>query len=306
MAFNLYLAGSYSSHGVDETLMKLEANRLFSQLNDRSGMKKWVNFVREGNPRQLFIDSGAHSAHTKGREVDLEGYINYVNDHQGLFTVIAQLDKIPGEYRKKKTRQQIAEAPELSWENYVYMRTRVIDVDNLVPIFHQGEDFKHLERMLEATFDGKHIPYIGISPSGEINKWYKAKWLDKVFTIISKSSNPTVKTHAFGMTSLDLLEKYPFWSADSTSWLLTSAMGSIMTTKGVILVSSKQKDNPGHYTHLPKQAIIQLEKEVNTRGYTLEELSETYVTRNINNAKYMINWSNNYVYKGGKRQRTLF
>ena len=31
------------------------------------------------------------------------------------------------------------------------MRPKIIDVDCLLPIFHQGEDFKHLQRILDWT-----------------------------------------------------------------------------------------------------------------------------------------------------------
>lgn len=43
------------------------------------------------------------------------------------------------------------------------------------------------------------------------------------------------------MTQLDLLEQYPYTSADSTSWKLCAAMGSIYTPYGVIYVSDRNK-----------------------------------------------------------------
>lgn len=306
MAFNLYLAGTYSKM-VDEKLQEMGVNRLASQLNDRSLLERWITYIKEVEHRKLFIDSGAFSAHTKGRELDVDEYIEYLNARQGCFEVIAQVDKIPGEFGKKKTREQLLEAPELSWENYLYMRDKVIDYNNLTPIFHQGEDFKHLHRMLETTFDGEHIPYIGISPANDVSTKEKAKWFETVFRIIRDSSNPNVKTHAFGMTSLDLLEKYPFYSADSTSWLMTSANGSIMTSWGLMLMSDVQVNNSKHFNHMSPEMQAKVAEEVAKWGYDIEEAKTNYKVRGLINASYLKNWADNYQFKGTSRyQRRLF
>lgn len=306
MAFNLYLAGSYSKM-VDEKLQEIGINRLASQLNDRSLLERWITFIKEKEHRKLFVDSGAFSAHTKGRELDVDEYIEYLNQREGCFEVIAQVDKIPGEFGKKKTREQLLDAPELSWENYIYMKDKVIDYERLTPIFHQGEDFKHLHRLLETTFDGEHIPYIGISPANDVSTKEKAKWFEVVFKIIRDSSNPKVKTHAFGMTSLDLLEKYPFYSADSTSWLMTSANGSIMTSWGLMLMSDVQVTNSKHFNHMSPETQAKVAEEVAKWGYDIEECKTNYKIRGLVNASYLKNWADNYKFRGTNRyQRRLF
>lgn len=306
MGFNLYFAGSRSTF-VDEKLQEMGINRLASQLNDRKLLEGWITYSKDVAHRKLFVDSGAFSAHTKGRELDVDEYIEYVNQRQGCFEVIAQVDKIPGEFGKKKTISQLEEAPELSWENYVYMRDKVIDYQRLTPIFHQGEDFKHLHRLLETTFNGEHIPYIGISPANDVSTKDKAKWFETVFRIIRDSSNPNVKTHAFGMTSLAVLEKYPFYSADSTSWLMTSANGAIMTSWGIIIVSSVQETDPKHYVHMSKEVQEQIAQEVAKWGYDIKEASTNYKIRGLINASFLKNWADNYEFKGtSKYQRKLF
>ena len=112
------------------------------------------------------------------------------------------------------------------------MRQHIEEVNKLLPIFHQGEDFKWLRNMLEyKDSEGKHIEYIGISPANDSHINGKIAFMDKVFKIIGNSSNPNVKTHAFGMTSLYLLERYPFWSADSAGWVKKAAYGFVYIPK---------------------------------------------------------------------------
>ena len=307
MAFNLYLAGSYATR-VETILMDKGINRLYSQLNDRKLGETWIDYNNNVAPRNIFVDSGAYSVHTKGKELNVDEYIQYVNDRAGSYQAIAQVDKIPGEFGKPKTLQQLAEAPEESWENYLYMREKVIDVDCLLPIYHQGEDIKHLHRILEWTDKkGNHIPYIGISPANDVATKHKDTWFSMVFRVIKQSSNPNVKTHAFGMTSLPLLEKYPFYSADSTSWLMTSANGGIFTPYGIICMSSVQERDPKHYIHLTAKQKDVVDKQLARFGITAEQCMEDYAFRNLNNALYLKDWADNYKFKGtNSYQKRLF
>lgn len=306
MAFNIYFAGSYQRQ-IDEEIMKRGGNRLFSQLNDRNGLKRWLPFKKEGAPNKLFVDSGAFSAHTKDSEVDVDAYIDFVNENQGMFSVIAQVDTIPGKFRQLKTRQQINDAPESSWQNYLYMRERVKDVHCLTPIFHQGEDFKHLRRMLETTFDGEHIQYIGISPANDVQTKDKKKWFEHVYQTIRDSSNPNVKTHAYGMTSFEALEQYPIYSADSTSWLLNAAMGAIMTPKGTIFTSEMKEHESGHWTNLSSADQEWILDHVDKYGILMEDLETDYKARELFNVMYVLEWAKNYEFKGTRRyQRRLF
>lgn len=307
MGFNLYLAAQYSRKA-EPLMLDIGVNRLYSQLNDRPLGEKWLKYSKEVERRKIFVDSGAYSVHTKGKTVDVDEYIEYVNSHAGMFEGIAQVDKIPGEFGKPKTLEQLATAPEESWNNYLYMREKVIDKHCLIPIFHQGEDFKWLRNTLEWIDDeGNHIPYIGISPANDLVTKHKETWFATVFKIIKESNNPDVKTHAFGMTSLPMLEKYPFYSADSTSWIMTSVNGGIFTPYGVIQVTQTSEHMPNHFIKCgehKKQAII---KWLESFGMTYEECRMDYNSRAITNVHYFVEWSNNYKFKGDTRyQKRLF
>jgi hypothetical protein len=161
--------------------------------------------------------------------------------------------------------------------------------------------------MLETTFRRKHIPYIGISPANDKTVREKQVFIEECFNIIKRSSNPDVKTHAFGMTSLDLLERYPFTSADSTSWLLNGAMGSIRTEFGNVSVSDGAIKNADHYSKMPKQAQQQLEKLIAEKGFSLEKMRKSYEERIAFNIAYLVEWSRNYEFKSSdvKRKKLL-
>lgn len=287
--FHLYFAGSQNK--ISEKMMQDNNNfRLMSYLNDQGGLRE-----RRELGLKTFVDSGAFSAFTQGAEIDIDEYIKWLNKYDEYVLIAAELDMIPGKWGHEKTKADLEEAAEYSWENYLYMIERCKSPEKILPIFHQGEDFKHLERMLE--YDSPKVEYLGISPSNEESTNVKEVWIERVFETIHASSNPEVKTHAFGMTSLKVLERQPFTSADSTSWILTGATGSIMTPYGTVIVSENQRGNKMHIANMPKPAQEHIEGYAKKHGYEMAELSADYKARVSLNIEYLTEWSENYKYK---------
>lgn len=215
---------------------------LVSQL-DRNGVDKALQFRKEGLVNRLFIDSGAFSVHTGKATANLEEYIQYINSLDDEIAVCAQLDTIPGTFNQPKSQKDYEESAKKSWENYLYMRTKLKSPNKLTPVFHYGESFEHLLRMLDwRDEDGKPIEYIGISPANDTSQNTKNLYMKEVYDVIKHSSNPNVKTHLYGMTSLSALEKFPCYSADSISHRLMSAYNKIFTRKwGTISLSDASR-----------------------------------------------------------------
>ena len=308
--FHLYLA-SYDDSKIMNDAWENDWPLLYSQINNRGCI---INRLSAPTNGKLLIDSGAHSAHTKGITLDLEEYIGFVNENIDKFTLYVQVDKIPGVYRMPKTAKDWLEAPQLSWENYLYMREKSKDPSKLVPVFHQGEDLKWLRNMLDYTFsDGSHIPYIGLSPRGDVSLKAKYDFSAECFATIQNSSNPNVKTHAFGATSLEMLERLPYTSADSTTWVLVSAFGQVWMPNcidgdinGVGIKLGVSEENRSHptatqtYWEQPAKIKKKLDDYFESIGTNIEELSVSHSARALASAKYVQNWANNYKYKGLK------
>lgn len=286
---------------------------LYSQINDRGTLKRRFSEPPKTNGN-LFVDSGAHSAHTKGIKLDVDEYIGFVNDNIDKITIYVQVDKIPGVYRKPKTVKDWLEAPAMSWENYKYMHDRSKDPSKLVSVFHQGEDFKWLRNMCDYEFeDGTKIPYIGLSPRGDVSLDAKYDFCARCFSVIQSSSNPHVKTHAFGATSLKMLEKLPFYSADSTTWVLVAAFGQVWVPStlfgdsenvGVKLgISEENKAHPTStqvYWYENKEIRDKLDEYFDSIGTSAEKLSKSHSERSLASAKFCQNWVKNYQYSGLK------
>lgn len=301
MSFNYYFA-SYPGKPADDYIIEHGLNKLYLQHTHRKHIDNYISKEFKG---QLFVDSGAYTAHTKGQKVDVNDYIEFLNKRGEHLTCFAQLDTIPGEYRKKKTLKQLQDAPEQSWENFLYMYEHVDYKEKIIPIVHQGENLRHLSRMLEwRDADGNAIDYIGLSPANDLPTSKKIPWFSQCFWIIKNSSNPNVKTHAFGMTALDVLESFPFYSADSTSYIIGASSGSFYTPYGNVRYDSKHKGYSQREQELHRQYVESIgcdyDKAISPDPKTWEE-------RALISVISLSKWAENYEYKGSNTfTRPLF
>lgn len=294
MGFNLYFAGSQCKQA-EQMIKDLNCHRLLSYVNDKKHVR---DRFEEG--LETFIDCGAYSAFTKGKEIDIDKYIEFLNIHSDLIHPCASLDFIP----KGRDVNAINEGAEKSWQNYLYMIDKLKNPKSVLPVFHYGEDFKYLRQILE--YNSPKVDYMAFGGLVFASTKDRHKWIAQAFDIIKNSSNPDIKVHGFGVTNLNILETYPFYSADSTTWIMTGSNGNILTKYGVLTLSNKKLDAPRHISKYP-DIYEELKQQFTDIGLNLDESAEDYRQRMVWNVWYLKNWADNYVYKPKVvQQTTLF
>lgn len=161
---------------------------------------------------ELFLDSGAYSAWAQKKEIDIYEYIDFIKKNRKLISVYANLDDIT--------------SAENTWKNQKIMEEAGL---NPLPVFHYGEDEKYLIRLLK---DPKY-KYISLGGMVPVPNNKLVQWLDRIFSdhLTNKKGMPRRKIHGFGLTSLRLMLRYPWFSVDSTSWVVTGRMGAIYIPK---------------------------------------------------------------------------
>lgn len=187
----------------------------------------------------LFIDSGAYSASTKGATIDMHAYVQFLRRWDKYIDVAASLD--------------VLSSPEQSWANQLAMEAMGVKP---LPCFHLGEDPKWLVRYVERYDYIALGGLVGTSPSQQ------AMWLDDIWkNYLTNDGEAIVRVHAFGVTSPHVMQRYPWFSVDSTSWLLQAAMGRIQIAvkdphsgfwEFVSLAVSSKSDDAGHIDTLPE------------------------------------------------------
>lgn len=282
----------FSGSHTEKMIEMLQASPGFEPLNflttqvDRAGVKQTIEYKKRGVCGWFFLDSGAFSIHTGNATTTLDEYIDYVNSIDEYIDVCAQLDTIPGEFKKPKTPQDYIDSAAKSWTDFLYMRERVKSPHKVMPVWHYGESFEALDRILNYRDENNEpLDYIGISPANDVCQADKNIYLKETFDYIKKSSNPNVKTHLYGMTSLDALSKFPCYSADSVSHRLYTGYGKVLTKNfGIISVSKqarvvKAKSNSSFIDSCDEHNLQLLKDEFAEKGFTIEQIQDENAAR---------------------------
>ena len=166
---------------------------------------------QKSNKVNLFLDSGAFSAWTQNTEINIQDYISFIKENEDVIDVYANLDVIGDASR--------------TWKNQQIMEQAGV---NPVPVFHYGEDIKWLKRILKRGYQ-----YISLGGMVSISNKDLIPWLDNLWTnyLTDEKGLPICKVHGFALTSLKLMLRYPWYSVDSTSWVVTGRMGGIFVPK---------------------------------------------------------------------------
>lgn len=221
---------------------------------------------------KVFLDSGAFSAKSLGVEIDIDAYCNYIKENKDILRVedgVVMASVLDGIGDPLKT-----------WRNQLYMEHYGAKP---LPCFHFGEDERYLEWYVER------YPYITIGGMVRTKAEDVMQWLDRIWNdyMLDSAGRPKLKVHAFGVTTISLMERYPWWSVDSSSWIQAAAFGSIYTSKhGPIAVSSKspsRHDMGRHLSTLTPIERAQVDSELAALGFNYERLSEVYESRAVYN-----------------------
>lgn len=190
----------------EKELASLWSSRLYSYFH----LIETGGEIVKQNKIELFLDSGAFSAWTRGAKIDIHEYVDFIKQHEEAIDVYANLDVI-GDASATYKNQKIMEKAGL----------------HPIPVFHQGEPEKYLERYT------KKYDYIAIGGLVGISSHALVRWLERMWDSYLTDSEglPIVKVHGFGLTSLRLMFRYPWYSVDSTSWVVTGRLGGIFVPR---------------------------------------------------------------------------
>lgn len=236
----------------------------------------------------VFLDSGAYSAFTKKIKIDIDEYITFIKRYEKYLEVYSVLDDIND--------------PVVTYQNQKYMEKQGLKP---LPCFHYGEDIYFLKKYLKDDY--KYLALGGMVPVSNPNLKI---WLNNLFLnyLTNKEGYPIIKVHGFGLTGVDLLVRYPWYSVDSTSWVMTGRFGAVFVpifrngkydyekTPHKVTVSDKspkQKQEGQHYNTFNSAVQKQIDFYFTTKGYLFKELSEDYKKRDELNIIYFLDLEKN-------------
>lgn len=267
----LYLAGLYTSN------FDLKG-KLYSRLTEEEKIHRdnvkyilesyhyihkdsYVKKIRKDG-KKVFLDSGAFSAFTKGVKVDIKKYCRYIQANEDIIECASVLDAIGD--------------PQGTFENQAEMErlgTRPL------PCFHYGEDERYLEYYV-ANYE-----YITLGGMVPISTPQLKFWLDRLWEkyLTDGAGRPKIKVHGFGLTTVSLMSRYPWYSVDSSSWVQIAANGNIIhPDHGAIPVSVSSPARKQHGQHIDTMAPDlreALSRKLEEPGFEVKRLQEEYISR---------------------------
>lgn len=187
--------------------------------------------------KRMFLDSAAHTYQAillkegkrlEGRELDtfLEGYAKFILETPIKFDFVVTAD--------------VVREPQFVWD--VTKKLEALGV-RPIPVFHNGAPMRWLERWIDAGYGliGISIGMPGQTAGGRMGQ---ASFLDLLFNVSEKRG---VKLHGFAVTGWCMFP-YPWYSVDSSSWVLQAANGRILKPqrdgKGFHSISSSERTTP--------------------------------------------------------------
>lgn len=212
---------------------------------------------------KVFLDSGAFSAFTQGVSIDIGKYCDYIHENADIIEFPSVLDAI-GDYKG-------------TYHNQMEMERRGV---RPLPCFHYGEPTEVLEHYV-ANYE-----YITIGGMVPISTPQLRIWLDRLWAdhLTHADGTPKVKVHGFGLTSLPLMFRYPWYSVDSSTWVQWAANGMILVPgrAGQVDVSNKSSRRKQRGQHLDSLAPVQteaIENEIRSLGGDPDRLRDLYYSR---------------------------
>lgn len=227
----------------------------------------YVRKIRKDG-KKVFLDSGAFSAFTQGVQVDLPAYCDYIKRNRDI------IEEVDGDLLAS-VLDGIGD-PLKTWQNQQAMEALGV---RPLPCFHYGEDERYLEHYIE------NYTYITLGGMVPISTPQLYHWLDRIWEkyLTDGAGRPRLKVHGFGLTTVGLMERYPWYSVDSSSWVQIARTGGMMLPRGKAVSISERspsrKVEGMHVDNLPLALSDPIIRELESYGVDVQRARETYLAR---------------------------
>jgi len=261
---------------------------------DKTWRIEWmINKRRTGEWKgQLFLDSGAFSQMVAAKKIAAAGgsrwsyfntdefwdylrrYAEFVKRYEHVVDYYANLDVIQN--------------PELTYRNQ-----KVLENEyglKPMPVVHYPAPIEWIERYVNEGYN-----LIGLGMGGMERNISREQWIQRCFDCVSNSSGvPTVKFHGFGIGGHRFMFSFPWWSIDSTSWLMAGMNGSILMPRKVggtydfckppcriatSVSSSTKSERNRHYFNLSEPSKRKVREWLDYIGVPLGEVEDGKVVK---------------------------
>jgi hypothetical protein len=167
-------------------------------------LREFCNSI--GYRPEILLDSGAYSAFTKGKSVNILDYMEYIKANRDFISCYIAMDVIGDSFTTKAF--------------YDLMRAKEFVP---VPVFHYGDDYSTMDHYVASG-----ALSVALGNTARIrDKNLVAKWCEEVH-----SKYPKIKLHLLGSSSRKIMEVGVVDSCDSSAWYIMAVNGKPVKVPG--------------------------------------------------------------------------
>jgi hypothetical protein len=257
----------------------------------------------------LVLDSGAWSAFTQKTTINIDEYASFLKEKHHLFDACFNLDVI--------------DEGQKSFDNWLIL-TQVHGLEFVVPVYHITTDVSFLKQYL--SFGTKMIAIGAMSHMPTAQRVPALDWVWEEH-LTFPGGMPRLKVHGFGVMGLTVLQRYPWWSVDSTSWVQFGRFGVILIPKRragkyiydenpykvfFSIRSPKMKDKGDHFDNFPPKVREEMRNYIKSMGFEVgesdwgEDGKERVIVRGARNDGHIRDILNLLYYQNAANQCPLY
>lgn len=182
-------------------------------------------YLKKGQtPRALlFLDSGAFSVWSRGADITLDNYSEFLGQAKDYIDYAFNLDILPGAPGKPASRAEGEATAEAGMQNWRELRKRGFET---IHTYHEGEPIEQLLRIRDESLETMKDPFMALSPlatSGRALRWFTECWKN----LVDSDGKPLLKVHGLGVLEYEGTTSFPWASVDGTTWLNGSIYGTV-------------------------------------------------------------------------------
>lgn len=212
---------------------------------------------------RIMLDSGAYTIFRQGAPIKIEDYIRFIHEKGKIFTGCFNFD--------------VLNNSKASYENWKYLRSCGIET---IPVYHMMTGEEHyLKKYL------KQVDYVALGTIANLDTGKRISSLDYIWKkyLVDDKGMPVAKIHGLGLTTPELIVRYPWYSVDSFTPIISAAWGCVLLPKYVngkldysdieiIKISNQvrhEKGNTGSWLNFPKLLREIHEEQFRKHGFVI-------------------------------------
>jgi hypothetical protein len=159
--------------------------------------------------QNIIIDSGGYTARKKNTKIDIKEYIDFINTNKVKVAFNLDTNNVEETLQNQKLLDMHTDC-------------------QILPVYHVSDYINRKTTTLINEF-AEQYNFIGLGGmSGiKVSRDLFLRFLRYVFSI----TKDKIKIHALGVTTARLMEQFPFYSVDSTTWLNGAKYGECIDFK---------------------------------------------------------------------------